>query len=354
MKATLRLRLALSFGAAVAATLVAFSAAVILVLAAGERDERQGRGRSASMREMVEDAPRVLFSMALVAPFAVGGAAAMGLWLAGRALAPLKEASSRASAARASSLDLTLPVRGTGDEWDALATTLNVLLRDARMSLERIQRFTADAAHELRTPLTAILGEADVTLRRERSVDDLRSSLAIVREQAARLAGVLDALLTLARADASNLVVQPAPGSLSALVREAADLALGAVPSAGAVEISGEDPQIRCEPVLLIRALRNLIENGLRHGGGKVRVRLSSRPGRATALVEDDGPGIPLALRPVLFERFARGDPSRSSDGLGLGLAIARAIVVAHGGTLEHLPSARGAAFALELPLDGG
>lgn len=352
MKVGLRVRLAVFFGAAVAGALLAFSAAVILVLGADERAERTQRGQTASVQDLVENAPRVLFSMALVAPFAVGGAAAIGLWLAGRALAPLKEANSRARAARASTLDLTLPLRGTGDEWDALATTLNALLLDGRTALERIRRFTADAAHELRTPLTAILGEAEVALRRDHGKDELRASLSIVREQAARLAGVLDALLLLARADAGDLIVLPAIRSLTALLREAADLAQ---PEAAAhepsVEISGDDVQIRCEPVLLVRALRNLIENGLRHGGGKVQVRLSSEAGRATVRVEDRGPGISASLRPLLFERFASGDPARSTGGLGLGLSIARAIAVAHGGTLEHLPSPRGAVFALVVPL---
>ena len=351
MKTTLRARLALSFAGAVAAALVAFSFAVVAVLAIGERAEHRAGGRPFDLRDL-EDAPRVLLSMALVAPFAIGGAAALGLWLARRALLPLQEASARARAARSAAFDLTLPLRGNFDEWDELAVTLNALLGDGRASFERIRRFTADAGHELRTPLTAIISEADVTLRRPRTADELRASLLLIRESAAGLAGVIDALLTLARADAGALRPMPAPCALHELAVEArAQALLGAGDRPGmTVSIEGAAPSLRGDRILLVRALRNLIENGLRHGGGQVRVRLREQDGRAAVRVDDDGPGIPERLRPLLFQRFARDDDARSSGGIGLGLSLARAIAEAHGGTLLLLPSARGASFELTLP----
>lgn len=363
---SLRARLSLSFAAAVAASLIAFSGTVIGVMAVAEKREQEAAGNF-DLDDLQEDVHRVLVAMALAAPFAIGGAAALGLWLARRALAPLKEASARATAARSAELDLTLPVRGRGDEWDQLATTLNTLLADGRGALARIRRFTADAAHELRTPLTAIIGEADVTLRRERTVDELRLALGGVREDAVRLAGVVDALLTLARADSGTLLAATGWCALEAVAREAAERALadrrragmpegqvdvGAGPGLGAA--SGSELgslRVRGDHVLLVRALRNLIDNGLRHGGGRVAVRFAqAQPGRARIEVEDFGPGIPPALQPHLFERFTRADPARSSGGgLGLGLAIARAIATAHGGSLELEPSAAGALFSLEL-----
>ena len=355
---SLRARLALSFAAAVAGSLIAFSCTVIAVMTAAEQGERHavGEGEVGSVEEndLHQDVHRVLVAMALAAPFAIGGAAALGLWFARRALAPLKEASARGRAARAAELDLTLPVRGTGDEWDELATTLNTLLADGRSALERIRRFTADAAHELRTPLTAIIGEAEVCLRRERTVDELRLSLTSVREDAVRLAGVVDALLTLARADSGTLLAATEPCALEAVAREAAERALADRRHAGLpegqVEVSGSSGHVRGDHVLLVRALRNLIDNGLRHGGGQVSVRLcEAGSGRARIEVADSGPGIPAELRPKLFERFARADPARSSGGLGLGLAIARAIAKAHGGSLELKPSPSGALFELEL-----
>ena len=350
MRLTLRARLALSFAAAVAAALLVFSAVVVAVFSFSEMSDK-------GEREIGENTRRVLISMVLAAPAAIGGAAGLGLWLARRAVAPLQEASARARAARSSELDLTLPVRGTGDEWDELASTLNTLLADARGAMERIRRFTADAAHELRTALTAILGEAEVAMRRERSAAELRVSLGVVREQAARLAGVLDSLLTLARADAGTLLSSEMPSvSLEEAAREAADLAMagagGLEPSDGSVDISGAAGPVRGDRVLLVRALRNLIENGLRHGGGKVDVRLSRHGASAVVRVEDRGPGVPEALQRVLFQRFSRADEARSGGGLGLGLAIARAIAEAHGGAVELRPSERGAAFELTVPAE--
>ncbi len=341
MKLTVSSRLALSFAGAVALALLAFGAVVGALLVQAERLEMARTGIDTG--DLYEDLRRVGWAMALSLPLAAAGAGALGLWLAGRAARPLREANARAKAARASELDLTLPESGEGDEWDELARTLNALLADGRASLSRIRRFTADAAHELRTPLTAILGEADVTLRRERTAAELRDSLTIVREEAARLARLLDALLALARADAKALVGARVQVTLQELAREAA---------AGRpeVEVSGEAPPVLADRVLLGRALSNLIENGLRHGGGQVRVELSSAEGNARARVSDQGPGIPASLAPLLFERFAQGDPSRAGPGLGLGLSLARAIAVAHGGTLQHLPSPRGATFELSLP----
>jgi two-component system heavy metal sensor histidine kinase CusS len=356
----LRARLALFFAGAVAIAVLAFGGAVVAVLAVAE----QAEGVVAEL-EFREDAQRVLWAMALVLPFAVGGAAALGLLLAKRAVAPLQEASARARAARASQLDLTLPLSGTGDEWDELATTLNGLLADGKQSLERIRRFTADAAHELRTPLTAILGEADVALRRERTNEELRASLSVVREGAAELARVLDALLALARADAGALLARQSPVMIEEVVREAARTALeelareappGAGPPSGQCEVSvlGEVPPVRGDRLLLLRAVSNVIGNGLRHGGGRVEATVSTEGARARVRILDRGPGVPLSLQPSLFQRFARADESRSTSGLGLGLSLARAITEAHGGTLTLLPSPSGALFELSLPACAG
>lgn len=354
MKLNLRARLALSFAAAVAGALVAFSLAVVAVFAIAERAEAAKQGSPVSEEELSEDAGRVLLSMVLMAPFAIGGAGALGFWLARRAVAPLREATARVRAARASDLDLTLPVLGTGDEWDDLATTLNTLLKDARGSMERIRQFTADAAHELRTPLTAIIGEADVALRRERDQAELRGSLEVVHEEAERLTAILNALLTLARADAGTLLSGSSTVSLEEVVREAARLAMSETRSTEGgeviVNIVGQVRGVIGDRMLLLQAVRNVIDNGLRHGGGQVAVELGEEQGAVFVRVSDRGPGIAAGLRPLLFQRFARGDEARPSGGLGLGLAIARAIMEAHGGSLGLLAQADGAVFEFRWP----
>jgi two-component system heavy metal sensor histidine kinase CusS len=345
----------MSFAAAAAATLVVFSVIVLAVLTAADRAEAVRRGRAAPNEEFAENMRGVLEAMAIATPAAVGGAALLGVWLARRAVAPLEEASARARAARASELNLMLPLNRSGDEWDQLAATLNTLLADSRGAMERIRRFTADAAHELRTPLTAILGETEVAMRRERSAAELRTSLEVIREEAGRLSALIDALFMLARADARTLI--PDRGTIWAAdeaLREAADLALSdsrrAGIEAGSIEILGAGGTLCGDRVLVVRALRNLLDNALRHGGGKARVKLAANDTAVHVRIEDSGPGISDRLRPVLFERFARGNESRSSDGFGLGLAIARTIVEAHGGSLKLGASQQGAAFELDLP----
>jgi signal transduction histidine kinase len=350
----LRARLALSFAGAVAAALVLFCGAASFVLVQTERQEAREHGKSQEHAdaEAREDLQQMLGAMLLAAPLAIAGAAGLGLWLARRALEPLREASARAMAARASELDLTLPVGVRGDEWDELAGTLNALLSEARGSLARVRTFTADAAHELRTPLTAMIGEADLALRRERSPEDLRAALVNVREEAMVLARVVEALLTLARADSRLLVSSTTPAQLTSLVREAAAQALLQVKTPGArVDVQPFAATVSCEPVLLLRALKNLIENGLTHGGGDVEVLIGAEQGMGRVLVRDKGPGIDQELLPQLFQRFRRGDGSRSTDGLGLGLSLARALVEAQGGSVRALEVSTGAAFELLVPL---
>ncbi|HUH94352.1 MAG TPA: HAMP domain-containing sensor histidine kinase [Casimicrobiaceae bacterium] len=350
----LRTRLALSFGAAAGATLLFFS---VVVLAALTISDMAGKSWSQPRfeRELAENTRGVVIAMIVGAPVAVGGAAAAGIWLARRAVSPLQEASARARVARGSELDLTLPLNGSGDEWDVLASTLNSLLADSRTAMERIRRFTADAAHELRTPLTAIVGEAEVSLRRERTSQELRASLEIVREQSKRLAELLDALLTLARADAGTLLVGSSQWSLDATVSEAAAIAFEDARKRGAdarpIAIQGVAGDVEGDRVLVLRAVRNLLENAFLHGGGAVSVQLASDLRWRHILIADQGPGIPTRVRPRLFERFAQADESRSGDGLGLGLAISKAIVEAHGGAVRFVPVDRGAAFEIDLPV---
>jgi two-component system heavy metal sensor histidine kinase CusS len=344
----------LFFAAAVGAALLTFSAVVLFVLNRDEAAERDSRAASPDGDDPAENLQKVLLAMALSAPVAVAAAAGLGYLLARQALAPLREASARARAARRSELDLVLPMGG-GKEWDELAGTLNTLIADGRASLERIRRFTADAAHELRTPLTALIGEADLAIRRERTAVELRAILGTIREEGGRLAALLDALLMLARADSGTLLSRRASVDLAEIAREAskrtidharqggretAEIIIDAAPSAGEGDAH-----------LLARAMENLLDNALRHGGGRASIRVTPDGACVRVVVSDDGPGIPPSLVQTLFQRFARGDVSRSSDGFGLGLAIARAIASAHGGTLELLKSDRGASFEMRLPL---
>jgi two-component system heavy metal sensor histidine kinase CusS len=353
----LRAQLALAFSLAVALTLVLFSAAVIVLHESEERREEEARQQGrAEPDDPHEGTWRVMLAMAVALPLVVAGSAGAGALLARRALLPLREAAERAEAARTSPLELTLPLYGRGDEWDGLATALNLLLADARTSVERIRRFTGDAAHELRTPLTALLGEAELALRRERRPEELRASLEIIQEEGQRMARLVEALLTLARAEAGVLLPTPlARVSLDTLCREAVARAWAAAGRRGApvteLECVGSAGEILGDGMLLLRVLENLLDNALRHGqGAGVELRLGEREGRARIEVRDRGPGVPEALVPRLFGRFMRADEARTGEGVGLGLSLCRAIAEAHGGTLTYEPGHPGATFILEVP----
>ena len=356
MKRSLRAHLAIMFAAAVAIALMVTGGAVIGVLVLQARAERASD--LSQDRQPEEDefgaVRKAAAAMAIVAPLAIAGAALLGLALARRALAPMREAGRRAAAARASDLNLTLPKTGAADEWDELAGTLNSLLEDARGSLLRMRRFTADAAHELRTPVTTIIGEAEVALRRDRGVEELRSALATVKTEGERLATLLEALLALARADASTLLASKTVASLDEIVARSVERARRRAFESGRaslqLECVGSNALVEGNPVLLSRAVENLLDNAIRHARGRVTVTLGGDGQVARLRVADDGPGVPPELIPELFQRFVRGDAARTGEGFGLGLAISRAIAEAHHGSLDFRPSASGAVFELELP----
>jgi len=356
MKRSLRTRLAIMFAAAVAVALMVAGGAVIGVLVLQARAEQASdlsQGRQPEDDEL-GGVRKAAAAMAIVAPVAIAAAALLGLALARRALAPMREASRRAAAARASDLNLTLPVTGAADEWDELANTLNALLQDARTSLLRTRRFTADAAHELRTPLTTIIGESEVALRRNRGVEELQAALSTVKAEGERLARLLEALLALARADAGTLLASKTTARLDEIVERSVDRARSSAMERGQtslqVDCVGSNTLVEGNPVLLSRAVENLLDNAIRHAARLVTVTLVTDGNSARLRVADDGPGVAPALVPELFQRFVRGDAARTGEGFGLGLSIARAIAEAHHGSVDFRPSPNGAVFELTLP----
>jgi signal transduction histidine kinase len=356
LKLALRHRLALLFACAVGVALLLSGGATIAVIALqtqAHREEEIRRGEPPDDDDLLV-VGRAAAAMGIVSPIVIAAAAVVGLYLARRALAPMREASRRAASARASELDLTLPVTGANDEWDELATTLNALLADARGSLFRVRRFTADAAHELRTPITAILGESEVALRRKRSEIELRAALNVVKEEAERSARLLEALLALARADAGTLLSSKTKLPLAEIVESSVSRARERASHDGhaaiRVQHGSTSAFVEGNAALLARALGNLLDNAIRHAATHVTVTVSSDGVLARVRVDDDGPGVPAHLMPALFERFARGDSARAAGGFGLGLSIARAIAQAHGGSVVLLASSAGGSFELALP----
>jgi signal transduction histidine kinase len=257
-----------------------------------------------------------------------------------RALRPLSRLSSGARAiARTGDASQRLPSPAARDEVGDLAETLNAMLVSLERARESEQRFVADASHELRTPLTALRGNVAYVARH--GADP--AVLADLEADAARLGGVLDDLLALAREDAAA-PVRGEPVDLVEVAREAA----GADPAADAlVEPADGAVLVLAERPALERAVGNLVRNARRHGppDGRITIAVGRDGARARISVADEGPGLGREDASRAFERFWRG-PEARGEGSGLGLAIVRAVAERHGGRVE----VDGARFTIDLP----
>lgn len=314
---------------------------------------------------------------ALVA--AQAGVAAVGLLLAGVAGALIVRATLRplsrvaATATRVTELPLdrgevALAVRVPAADTDArtevgqVGAALNRMLGhvadalSARQASEtRVRQFVADASHELRTPLAAIRGYAEVARRgRDEVPPDVAHALRRVESESTRMTSLVDDLLLLARLDTGRpLAVDPV--DLTALVVDAVSDAHVAGPEhhwqLGLPEVAIRVPG---DAARLHQVVANLLANARVHTppGSTVTTTLAVEAGNAVLTVADDGPGVPAELQPEMFERFARGDSSRSRahGSTGLGLAIVAAVVEAHHGTVEVDSRPGRTVFTVRLP----
>jgi signal transduction histidine kinase len=254
-----------------------------------------------------------------------------------------------------------IDVAALDGELATLGATLNDAFERLRAAVVREERFAADVAHELRTPLATLRSRAELALSRERDGGDYRVALQDVLAASRAMQGTVDDLLLLAGTEAGGF--QAERFDLREAVLRAADGALPAARASGRrilVELGDRPAVVHGSPALLERLAANLLENALRHGRAQPpadAVEVEVRPGEraATLLVRDRGPGFPATLLPRLFERFTRGDPSRTREtgGSGLGLSICRAIVAAHGGTIRAQGrDGGGAEISVTLPTD--
>jgi len=257
---------------------------------------------------------------------------------------PLQQLANASRAIAAGDLSVRVPVRSR-DEIGQLAAAFNQMTADLARAEEARRQQAADIAHELRTPLTVIQGHLEALADGIFPADS--EHLEPVLEQARLLARLVEDLRMLSLADAGRLALAPVltdvgewvAGVVAGFRSVAADRGI-------TLDLKTADglPSVRMDPERMAQVLGNLLDNGLRHtpAGGRVAVNVAHRDGEVTVTVTDTGPGVPPEHRPHLFERFWRGDPSRSrrTGGSGLGLAIARRIVEAHGGRIwaENVP----------------
>jgi signal transduction histidine kinase len=285
-------------------------------------------------------------------------AAALGVltWvLVGRTLRPVERIRAEVAEIGGSDLHRRVPVPAADDEVGRLATTMNDMLARVEEGQQRQRRFVADASHELRGPLTRMRTELEVDLEHPATADAEATHRSVL-EEVVGLQQLVDDLLMLARSDGGVTDVADA-GSVD--LAELADAVVSRANgrSGVVVELAGvaAAPAVG-RPGELQRAIGNLLDNAVRHAASTVRVMVSRNLDTVSVAVEDDGEGIPAADRDRVFERFARVDAARTAGdgGAGLGLSIAREIVVRHGGTLiVDATYENGARFVITLPAAG-
>ncbi|MFC9789342.1 sensor histidine kinase [Rhodococcus sp. NPDC127528] len=292
-----------------------------------------------------------------------------GYFVVRRSLRPLAEVEKTAAAIAEGRLHQRIPVREDRTEVGRLTVALNGMLaqiqtafaateaseESARRSEEKMRRFVADASHELRTPLTTIRGFAE--LYRQGAMSDTELVMSRIEGEASRMGLLVEDLLMLARLDAQR-PLERKPVDLLAVASDTVhdaravapdrDISLEVVDGPGFPEVLGDDARLR-------QVLTNLVGNALGHtpADAAVTVRVGTVGADALLEVADTGPGLGPAERERVFERFYRGDSSRTreSGGTGLGLSIVTALVAAHDGvvTVTSEPSA-GTVFRVRLP----
>jgi heavy metal sensor kinase len=324
-------------------------------------DLRSGDTVVVVITRQLAETDRLLYSIALVLgvgmAMLVVAAAVVGYGLAGAALRPVREIAATARTFSERDLHRRIELDLPRDELGQLADTFNRMLARLETAFDSLRRFTADAAHELRAPLTLMRTEAEVALARPRTVEQYRGSLETMLAEVERLSRLADQLLMLARADAGALVAQMTNVDLPNLVEETGGRwrSLAARRGVTLVDQVPDEGYVWGDPDLLRRLIDNLIDNALQYSpsGGTVAISCTLRDSWWDLVVADSGPGVQPAMKPLLFERFARADPARRRDtgGAGLGLALCAVIAQLHNGSisLDEGPGP-GARFVVRLP----
>jgi two-component system, OmpR family, sensor kinase len=279
-----------------------------------------------------------------------------GGWrLVSRAIKPINEISVTAVKISAGDLSQRINVAEAESELDQLAAVLNSTFSRLETAFAQQKQFAADAAHELRTPVSVMLTQAQTALNRERTAPEYRETVEACQRAAQRMRKLIESLLALARFDAGQEVLERLRFDFSKTIAECIELVKPLAAERGVKIISDLPPmEITGDAGRLAQVITNLLTNAIQYNRpeGEVRMTLKSQNGLAMLTVADTGQGIAPADLPQVFGRFFRADQSRTGAGnAGLGLAISKAIVEAHGGTIEVASEQNiGTTFTVRLP----
>ena len=261
-------------------------------------------------------------------------ASAAGYGLAKAGLAPVEAMRRRAAEISIAGFPARLPLPPARDEVRRLGETLNAMLSRIREAFERERSFVADASHELRTPLAVMRTEVDGALLLRPADPDVRQALRAVSSECGRLTRLADDLLVLARLDDGRLPLRTTAVDVAELLALVRDYYVDLAAEAGRFIELDAAPMVyvQADPDRVRQMLSNLLDNAIRYGGGEIALRASKVAAGVEISVSDQGQGFPTGFLDRAFDRFSRADSGRGEAGAGLGLALVRAIALAHNG----------------------
>jgi heavy metal sensor kinase len=280
-----------------------------------------------------------------------------GGWLVSRAIKPISSISATAVKISAGDLSQRINVAEAESELGQLAAVLNSTFARLENAFAQQKQFASDAAHELRTPVSVMLTQTQTALNRERDAASYKLTVEACQRAAQRMRKLIETLLALARFDAGQEVLNRLRFDFSKTIGDSVELVQPLADERGVkISVAAQPLEITGDSERLAQVVTNLLTNAIQYNqsGGEVRVKLEAQNGLAVLTVADTGQGIAAKNLPRVFGRFFRADQSRTGAGnAGLGLAICKAIVEAHGGTIEVASEINsGTTFTVRLPKD--
>jgi two-component system heavy metal sensor histidine kinase CusS len=282
--------------------------------------------------------------------------ALLGYALLRRGLRPLRKMAAHAADITPARLDSRMNSEDTPIELQQLSDAYNAMLDRLANGYQRLMQFSADLAHEIRTPVGSLMGHCQVALRQARSEDEYQALLASNLEELERISRMVESILFLARADEAQAVPERQPLRLHDELERIGEYFEGLAEERQLNLLIAGDATLSADPLLLRRALSNLVANAIRYAdpGSEILMRVVAESGECRIEVHNQGPVLSESALGKLFDRFYRGDASRhqSSDSNGLGLAIVAAIMQLHGGRVSVTqPKAGSICFTLTFPM---